>query len=71
MYFRQAEHNPPHYHAIYGEYIGEIDIKTGKMLEGDLPKRALSMVQEWNEEHKEELLEIWNTQNFIELPPLK
>lgn len=22
MYFRQAEHNPPHFHVVYGEYIG-------------------------------------------------
>lgn len=71
MYFRQAEHNPPHFHAIYGEYIGTIDIQTGKMLEGDLPKRALKMVQEWTEQHKEALLKMWNTQNFAELPPLE
>lgn len=38
MYFRQAEHNPPNFHAIYGEYIGTIDIQTGEMLEGDLQK---------------------------------
>lgn len=37
MYFRQAEHNPPHFHVIYGEYLAEIDIKTGEMLVGDLP----------------------------------
>ena len=39
MYFQQREHNPPHIHAVYGEYIGAIDIKTGKLLEGDLPKK--------------------------------
>ncbi|WP_422386636.1 DUF4160 domain-containing protein [Brachyspira aalborgi] len=22
MYFQQKEHNPPHFHAIYGEYVG-------------------------------------------------
>ena len=71
MYFRQAEHNPPHIHAIYGEYIGAIDIQTGEMLEGDLPNRALKMVQEWTEKNKNELLKIWNTQDFVELPPLE
>lgn len=30
MYFQQVEYNPAHIYAIYGEYIGEIDIKTGK-----------------------------------------
>ncbi len=70
MYFKQSEHNPPHIHAIYGEYIGAIDIQTGEMLEGDLPRRALQMVQEWTSKHKEELMRIWETQEFINLPPL-
>jgi hypothetical protein len=39
MYFQQSEHNPPHFHAIYGEYVGAFDIKTLEMVEGDfLPK---------------------------------
>ena len=71
MYFRQSEHNPPHIHAIYGEYIGIIDIQTGQMLEGDLPKRALKMVQEWTAQHKDALMKIWTTQEFVELPPLE
>lgn len=71
MYFRQSEHNPPHIHAIYGEYIGAIDIRTGEMIEGDLPRRALKMTREWMEEHRDDLMEIWNTQEFKELPPLE
>lgn len=71
MYFKQSEHNPPHIHAIYGDYIGAIDIKTGEMLEGDLPKRALKMVQEWTEQHETDLLKIWETQQFVELSPLE
>ena len=34
MYFR--EHNPPHFHARYGEYIAEIDLQ-GKIIDGNLP----------------------------------
>ena len=71
MYFRQSEHNPPHIHAIYGEYIGAVDIRTGVMLEGDLPKRALKMVQEWIKQYENELMKIWETQEFVELPPLE
>ena len=41
------------------------------MIEGDLPNRALSMVKEWMEEYQNELLNIWNTQEFKKLPPLK
>ena len=70
MYFQQVEHNPPHIHAIYGEYMGVINIKTGDLLEGDLPSRALKLVQEWLKIHKEEVLNIWTTQNFKKIAPL-
>lgn len=38
MYFRESEHNPPHIHAIYGEYIGIINIQknTTFNLKGDI-----------------------------------
>ena len=29
-----TDHTPPPFHAIYGEYVGVIDIKTLKILEG-------------------------------------
>ncbi len=70
MYFQQSEHNPPHIHAIYGEYIGAINIQTGEIIEGDLPSRALKLVQEWLKVHKNEVLNIWNTQQFKSIPPL-
>ena len=70
MYFQQSEHNPPHFHAMYGEYVGVIDIRTSKMIEGDLPQRALKLVQEWSKLHKDELLNIWKTQQFNNVLPL-
>lgn len=56
MYFIQAEHNPPHVHAVYGDNTAEITINSGEILEGYLPSKALSMVREWIEINKEELL---------------
>ena len=41
------------------------------MLEGDLSKRALKMVQEWVNQHENDLIKIWETQKFVELPPLE
>lgn len=70
MYFQQREHNPPHIHAFYGEYMGAVNIQTLELMEGDLPARALSMVREWIPLHRVELLKIWETQEFIKLPPL-
>ena len=46
IFFRN-EHNPPHIHAIYGEHNGLFSIKDMQMIEGDLPARAVKLVQEW------------------------
>ena len=56
MYF--PEHNPPHFHVRYNEYHASIDIQTGKVT-GEMPRRALKLVYEWLDMHKEELLENW------------
>jgi hypothetical protein len=71
MYLLGKEHNPPHIHAIYGEYNGVLDIQNLELLEGDLPGKGLSMLKEWAAKHQAELLDIWNTQNFRTLPPLE
>ena len=36
-----------------------------------MPKKALEMVKEWGRKHQNELLEMWETQEFVKLPPLK
>nr|MBQ4453682.1 DUF4160 domain-containing protein [Clostridia bacterium] len=71
MYFQQAEHNPPHIHALYGEDMAAIDIQTGEVLEGHLPPKALAMVREWSAIHKDDLLHMWETQEFKALSPLE
>lgn len=71
MYFLQKEHNPPHIHAIYGEDVAAIDFQTGKIIEGDLPPKALELVLEWISQHKAELLHIWDTQEFSKIAPLE
>lgn len=71
MYFQQAEHNPPHIHAIYGEEMAAIDIQTGEVLEGYLPPKALAMVREWSSINRDDLLQMWDTQEFRKLSPLE
>ena len=71
MYFLQKEHNPPHIHAIYGDDVAAITISDGSVIEGALPGKALEMVQEWVSMHKEELLIMWETQEFKQLSPLE
>ncbi len=57
MFFN--DHPPPHFHARYGEFEATIDIATSGVLNGELPGRALNLVQEWAMMHKEELLMDW------------
>ncbi len=57
MYYN--EHNPPHFHVKYGDDTAEIDIRTLQILKGGIPKRAKSMVLEWADEHREELMLDW------------
>ena len=43
MFFKPKEHEPSHIHALYGEYMGEFNIKTMEMIQGDLPVKARSL----------------------------
>lgn len=54
------EHAPPHFHANYGEFDAQILIPTGEVMGGELPRRALRLVREWAQLHKEELMENWH-----------
>ena len=53
------DHNPPHIHARYGDQKVAIEIKTLRVLEGEIPPRALGLVMEWASLHKEELIQDW------------
>jgi hypothetical protein len=58
MYY--DDHNPPHFHAIYGEYKAVISIRDLSILEGDLPPKAVGLVMEWVRTHKDDLLKDWD-----------
>ena len=74
IYMYMSEHNPPHFHVWYENYKAIITIKDG-IITGRLPRRALNLVYEWLDIHKEELLENWNRLANFETPqkiePLK
>ncbi len=69
MFFN--DHNPPHFKVKYGEFIANIVIENGNILNGDLPISKLKLVAAWAEIHKEELLKMWNSKNFHKIEPLR
>lgn len=59
VYIYYRDHNPPHFHAIYGESEAIIEISTGRILEGRLPRSAAKLVAEWCEIERDALLADW------------
>ena len=57
MYF--DDHNPPHFHAQYGDFRAVISINDFALLEGKLPAKTLGLVVEWAVLHQEELIKNW------------
>ena len=69
------EHGRPHFHAVYGEFEAVIDMETGDVISGKLPKRALGLISEWQSAHTEELSESWELarqhKTLKKIPPLE
>lgn len=66
MYFR--DHAPPHFHARYGEREAKFSVENGTMIEGNLPRRARALVQEWHRLHAAELAAAWQAVQKREAP---
>ena len=56
MYF--SDHAPAHFHAWYGNYKVTVSIKDG-VVKGEMPARALRMILEWLDLHRDELMVNW------------
>jgi hypothetical protein len=69
------DHNPPHFHALYGEYEVLINITSFAVFAGNLPPRALGLVIEWATQHQDELLINWERargqESLSKIEPLK
>ncbi|RTL63781.1 MAG: DUF4160 domain-containing protein [Hyphomicrobiales bacterium] len=57
MYYN--DHNPPHFHARYGQAQAIVRISDGVVIAGELPPTALKMVSEWALRHRAELEQNW------------
>ena len=71
---RFLDHNPPHFHAKYQNDKVIVEIKDGKV-KGEMSERALRMVLEWLDLHRDEILDAWKLasigQNPSKIEPLK
>ena len=59
IYMYWQDHQPPHFHAIYGESEALVRIDDGSFLHGSLPRAARRLVGEWLNLRRRELLANW------------
>ncbi len=58
--FYYRDHPPTHFHAFYGEHEALIEIETGAIREGYLPRTAYDLVNQWRAMRLAELRDDWN-----------
>ena len=59
IYFYWQDHAPPHFHAKYNGQEISVEIESGKV-NGEFPRRALSMVESWRKLRLKELMSDWD-----------
>lgn len=59
IYMYYSDHEPPHFHAMYGEDEAVFGIETLAVRAGSLPRRARALVVEWASLNHAELLANW------------
>ncbi len=60
IYMYAKDHLPPHFHAVHNEDEAMFSIETGNVIQGDLPRKQIRLVQAWVELHRQELSENYN-----------
>ena len=75
MYFAPKEHNSPHIHVYYNDLASTFSLKTGEIVDGEIPNRQRKLVEAWIVIHKEDLMADWdlcmNGEQPFKIDPLK
>jgi hypothetical protein len=72
IYIYFDDHAPPHFHAKYADREALYEIETLRIYRGGLPPRAHSLVLEWADLHRTELMDNWRrAQQHRETVPIQ
>jgi len=71
MFLIDKEHPPRHIHIKYGEYQAVMELENLNIIEGSIPRKCRALVSEWAELHQDELIAMWDSQNFHSIAPLE
>lgn len=58
IYMYYTDHQPPHFHAFYGDYKAVFSL-NGDWQEGEIPAKQKRQIKVWAELHEEELNALW------------
>ena len=64
---RHKEHNPPHFHATYGDYRAVFDF-DGNIIKGEFPPKKARMLAVWAEMRREDLEIDWELAKNNQIP---
>jgi Domain of unknown function (DUF4160) len=53
------EHPPPHFHAVFAEYVAQIQIDPTQVLRGSLPPAKFPAVLAWASKNRVGLMSAW------------
>ncbi len=71
VYMNYRDHEPSHFHARYQDQEVLVEIESG-LVTGSFSKRALRLLLEWMELHREELERNWaRVRNHEPLEPVE
>ena len=74
VFMHWRDHAPPHFHAKYQDQEISIEIDTGHVT-GQMGTKAVTLIQEWRQLHRIELLENWslaeNKRSLHHIAPLE
>lgn len=75
IFINWQDHQPPHFHAVYGGEEVLVTINDLEVSAGTMPSKQLKMLLGWAAFHQEELLENWELaskkQELFPIEPLK
>lgn len=64
----QREHRPPHLHARHAEFVAQVNLYTGEIMDGYLPRKQHALVKKWIKLHSDELLTNWDLIENLQSP---
>ena len=74
VFMNWRDHQPPHFHAVYGGEEVIVSIRELEVMEGSMPSKQLKMLLGWAAMRQDQLLDNWmlaeRNQELFPIEPL-